>query len=56
MSGQEETLPKYLVTGGTGLVGSNVCRLLIDAGNEVRALVRPNSDYQPLVSLGNIQR
>ena len=42
----------YLVTGATGLIGSNICRLLILAGDEVRALVRPRSDYQPLLELG----
>ena len=42
----------YLVTGGTGLIGSNICRLLLEAGDEVRALVRPGSAYEPLVELG----
>ena len=42
----------YLVTGGTGLIGSNICRLLIDAGDHVRAMVRPGSDYQPLAGFG----
>lgn len=43
---------RYLVTGGTGLIGSNVCRLLAEAGDDVRALVRPGSEYEPLVELG----
>jgi len=43
---------KYLVTGGTGLIGSNVCRLMIEAGDEVRALVRPGSEYEPLTAIG----
>ena len=42
----------YLVTGGTGLIGSNICRLLLDGGDSVRALVRPGSDYEPLVEIG----
>jgi dihydroflavonol-4-reductase len=42
----------YLVTGGTGLIGSNICRLLLQAGDQVRAMVRPGSDYQPLAALG----
>ncbi|MGP0030967.1 MAG: NAD-dependent epimerase/dehydratase family protein [Acidimicrobiales bacterium] len=42
----------YLVTGGTGLIGSNICRLLREAGDDVRALVRPGSDYEPLTHLG----
>jgi dihydroflavonol-4-reductase len=40
------------VTGGTGLIGANICRRLREAGHEVRALVRPGSEYQPLVELG----
>jgi dihydroflavonol-4-reductase len=42
----------YLVTGGTGLIGSNVCRLLLESGDEVRALVRPGSDAEPLRARG----
>jgi dihydroflavonol-4-reductase len=42
----------YLVTGGTGLIGSNICRRLVDAGDHVRAMVRPGSDYQPLAGFG----
>ena len=38
---------RYLVTGGTGLIGSNVCRLLVAGGDTVRALVRPGSDVEP---------
>jgi dihydroflavonol-4-reductase len=45
-------LGTYLVTGSTGLIGSNICRLLLHAGDGVRAIVRPESDYQPLVELG----
>lgn len=41
-----------LLTGGTGLVGSNVAALLRDAGHTVRALVRPGSDAGHLESLG----
>jgi dihydroflavonol-4-reductase len=40
------------VTGGTGLIGANICRRLREDGHEVRALVRPGSEYQPLVELG----
>jgi nucleoside-diphosphate-sugar epimerase len=41
-----------LVTGGTGLIGSNICRLLVERGDAVRALVRPSSDHQPLADQG----
>jgi dihydroflavonol-4-reductase len=43
---------RYLVTGGTGLIGSNVCRLFIEQGDQVRALVRPGSDFGPLADIG----
>ncbi len=42
----------YFVTGGTGLIGSNVCRLAIEQGDRVRALVRPGSDTDALAALG----
>jgi dihydroflavonol-4-reductase len=41
-----------LVTGATGLIGSNVCALLVEAGTNVRALVRPGSETAPLAELG----
>ena len=40
-----------LVTGATGLVGNNVVRLLRDAGESVRVLVRGTSDPRPLAGL-----
>jgi len=45
-------MTKYLVTGGTGLIGSNIVRLLSEAGDRVRVLVRPGSDYKPLTETG----
>jgi dihydroflavonol-4-reductase len=42
---------KTLVTGGTGFVGANVVRALMQRGAEVRALVRPRSDTRNLDSL-----
>lgn len=41
-----------LVTGATGLVGSNVCRLLLEERRAVRALVRHGSETEPLAELG----
>ena len=40
------------VTGATGLAGANVCKLLIERGDRVRALARASADTEPLVSLG----
>jgi dihydroflavonol-4-reductase len=40
------------VTGATGLAGANVCRLLIERGDAVRALARATADRAPLVDLG----
>ena len=41
-----------LVTGATGLLGSHICEQLIQAGQPVRALVRPSSDTSFLESIG----
>jgi len=35
---------RAFVTGGTGFIGANVIRALLDEGHEVRALVRPESE------------
>lgn len=35
-----------LVVGATGVVGGEMCRLLIERGERVRALVRPSSDAE----------
>jgi dihydroflavonol-4-reductase len=40
------------VTGATGLAGANVCRVLIERGDSVRALARSGADTDPLVALG----
>jgi dihydroflavonol-4-reductase len=51
-----------LVTGATGFIGSAVARRLLEAGHDVRALVRPNSDTRNLSGLpiatvpGDLQR
>ena len=40
------------VTGATGLAGANVCKLLIERGDSVRALARPGADSDPLTGIG----
>jgi dihydroflavonol-4-reductase len=40
------------VTGATGLAGANICKLLIERGDTVRALARPEADTGPLAALG----
>jgi dihydroflavonol-4-reductase len=40
------------VTGATGLAGANVCKLLIERGDHVRALARAGADTEPLAALG----
>ena len=42
---------KYLVTGATGLLGNNVVRQLIEAGEDVRVLARAASDPRPFEGL-----
>ncbi len=41
-----------LVTGGTGLTGGNVCRQLVERGDQVRALVRSPEEAAALGELG----
>lgn len=40
------------VTGATGLAGANVCKLLVERGDSVRALAREGADTGPLAELG----
>jgi dihydroflavonol-4-reductase len=40
------------VTGGTGLIGSNICEQLTRRGDRVRALARPGSDTAALREMG----
>lgn len=42
---------RAFVTGGTGFLGSHVCRRLLEEGHEVRALVRESSDLALLEDL-----
>ena len=41
-----------LVTGATGLAGANICKLLVERGDSVRALARETADTAPLAELG----
>ena len=41
-----------LVTGATGLAGANICKLLVERGDAVRALARETADTSPLAELG----
>ncbi|HUA05607.1 MAG TPA: NAD-dependent epimerase/dehydratase family protein [Solirubrobacteraceae bacterium] len=44
-------MPRTLVTGATGFLGSRVTRLLVERGDEVRATVRPRSNARGLEEL-----
>jgi dihydroflavonol-4-reductase len=41
-----------LVTGATGLAGANICKLLTERGDSVRALARAGADTEPLAAMG----
>ncbi len=41
-----------LVTGATGLAGANICKLLVERGDAVRALARQSADTAPLADSG----
>lgn len=43
---------KVLVTGGTGFIGNNLARLLVENGNQVKCLVRKDSDIENLRDIG----
>jgi dihydroflavonol-4-reductase len=44
-------LPRTLVTGATGFIGSHVTRLLVERGDEVLITVRARSNLRPLEEL-----
>jgi nucleoside-diphosphate-sugar epimerase len=43
---------RIFLTGGTGYIGRALARRLVADGHEVRALIRPTSDAEPLKQLG----
>lgn len=43
---------KILVTGASGLLGSNICRVAVEQGRQVRGMVRKAADADVLKSLG----
>lgn len=43
---------RVFVTGGSGYIGLELCRRLAADGHELRCLVRPSSQRQPLEALG----
>jgi nucleoside-diphosphate-sugar epimerase len=43
---------RIFLTGGTGYIGRALARRLVETGHEVRALVRPTSNSEPLRQLG----
>ena len=45
-------MPRTLVTGATGFLGSHLTRLLVERGDEVVALVRPGSSLEVAAELG----
>ena len=42
---------RFCVTGTTGLLGNNLCRLLVKQGHQVVAPIRPSSSRRPLEGL-----
>jgi CDP-glucose 4,6-dehydratase len=58
MSGLSEDWSRHtvLVTGATGMIGSSLCRRLVDAGSRVVALVRDTDPASELVRSGTITR
>src|SRR4051794_4022423 len=42
---------RVLVTGGNGFVGNALCRAVLERGDEVSALVRPESEVSALTGL-----
>jgi len=51
-SQEEHAMKPTVVTGANGHLGNNICRLLAERGERVRAMVRPSADAQPLEAMG----
>ena len=47
---------KILVTGAAGFIGSGVCRVLLERGDEVVGLDNLNSYYDPRLKLMRLER
>jgi dihydroflavonol-4-reductase len=45
-------MTSVFLTGGTGLIGSNICEQLLARGDDVTALVRPTTDASELEAIG----
>src|SRR5215203_5979300 len=48
----ESSAMRIYLTGGTGYIGKALAKRLVEAGHEVRALVRATSNVEPLKQLG----
>src|SRR5579875_3123982 len=48
-------MPRTLVTGATGFIGSHVARLLVERGDDVTATVRATSPLPALEALEDLQ-
>lgn len=46
---------RVLVTGATGFIGRHLCRQLLEAGHQVRVLVRPSTPARRLDRLGDVE-
>jgi dihydroflavonol-4-reductase len=52
VSGASDGGARVFLTGATGMIGSNIAKLLLEQGDSVRALVREGSGTGPLEALG----
>ncbi len=54
-SREDESAKRALVTGASGFVGGHLCRLLVNSGYRVTALLRPSSSDDSLRCAGGIE-